>query len=137
MKKQPSPQTYILHGYWCSEFHGTDGPLRIEHHSPSPLSHKLVEAGKSLGYPPSNDYNTGSTQGKLFYNVHYIIRILLVAVCRRANCSRKKKQKTTTFSKGYFQHPALMSLNIARNITFKKCASLNCSYNTFPIPHSF
>ena len=93
MKKQPSPQTYILHGYWCSEFHGTGGPLRIEHHSPSPLSHKLVEAGRSLEYPPSNDYNTGSTQGKLFYNVHYIIRILLVTVCGRVNCSRKKKQQ--------------------------------------------
>ena len=63
----------ITTNFWltkcCSEFHGKDGPLRIERPSPSPLADKLVEAGWSLGYPPSNDYNTGSTQGKLFNNL--------------------------------------------------------------------
>ncbi|KAK3795067.1 hypothetical protein RRG08_034100 [Elysia crispata] len=51
-----------------SKFHGTGGPLRVEYQSSSPLSHKQVEAGKALGYPVSNDYNTGSTQGGVFHN---------------------------------------------------------------------
>ncbi|KAK3702313.1 hypothetical protein RRG08_008701 [Elysia crispata] len=50
-----------------SEFHGKDGPLRIEYQTPSPLAHTMVEASKSLGYPESNDYNTGFSQGGVFF----------------------------------------------------------------------
>ncbi|RUS81274.1 hypothetical protein EGW08_010948 [Elysia chlorotica] len=48
-----------------SKFHGKDGPVRIEHQSSSPLSHKMVEAGRSLGYPVSDDYNSGFIKGEL------------------------------------------------------------------------
>ncbi|RUS89409.1 hypothetical protein EGW08_002846 [Elysia chlorotica] len=54
-----------------SEFHGKDGPLKVEHCSDtSPLSHKFVEAGKSMGYADSIDYNTGATKGGVFYIQH-------------------------------------------------------------------
>ncbi|KAK3795068.1 hypothetical protein RRG08_034101, partial [Elysia crispata] len=49
-----------------SKFHGKDGPVRIEHQSSSPLSHKLIEAGRSLGYPVSNDYNSGFMKEGVF-----------------------------------------------------------------------
>lgn len=87
-----------------SKFHGKDGPVTIEHQSSSPLSHKLVEAGQSLGYSPSNDYNDGFIEEGVF----------------RLHSNRANGKRMST-SRAYL-HPAMdrSNLHVAVNAHVQK-----------------
>jgi choline dehydrogenase len=54
----------------ASEFHGADGPLRVEDlRYRNPLSAVFVEAALSLGWPRNDDFNGARQEGIGFYQV--------------------------------------------------------------------
>ena len=45
-------------------WHGTEGPMRVSsYRRANPLSHRFVQAGRSLGYPVIDDFNAGNPEG--------------------------------------------------------------------------